>query len=110
MLDYAEKRDFPRMSVDCAARFRANGSGEISNAIVKDLSGGGMLIWTDEPVDPGSRINIVVVPGKTITPPLHAELQVVRCSPIEMDTDASYSVACTIVKLFDEESVGDEFP
>ncbi|PLY14389.1 MAG: PilZ domain-containing protein [Sedimenticola sp.] len=110
MLDYSEKRDYPRMSVDCAARFRANGADAVRNAIVKDLSGGGMLIWTDEPVEAGSRLSIVVVPGKNITPPLHAELEVVRCAPLEMDTDPTFSIACTISKLFAESEVGDNFP
>ncbi|MCG8425851.1 MAG: PilZ domain-containing protein [Chromatiales bacterium] len=110
MLDYSEKRNFPRMSVDCAARFRVNGSDALNNAIVKDLSGGGMLLWTDDAVEAGSKLSIVVVPGKSITPPLHAELEVVRCAPLEMEAEASYSVACTITQLLKEEEVRESSP
>ncbi|MCP4992996.1 MAG: PilZ domain-containing protein, partial [Gammaproteobacteria bacterium] len=42
MLDYSEKRSFPRMTVDCAAHYQVDGSDQEGQAIVKDLSAGGV--------------------------------------------------------------------
>ncbi len=102
MLDYSEKRDFPRMAVDCPAQFRLEGSDKTDGAIVKDLSGGGILLWVDQPVEPGSQLSIVVTPGKSITPPLHAKVKVERCFPLE-EEEGTYAAACSILELLSEE-------
>ncbi len=110
MQDYSEKRDFYRMSVDCAARYRQV-DGELNgNAIVKDLSSGGMLLWTDGAVTPGAQLNIEVLPGKNITPPLHAVVSVIRCDPIEGENGVSHSAACSIEKMLDAGDAGASFP
>jgi hypothetical protein len=109
MLEYSEKRDFPRMAVECPAQFRLEGSDQVDGAIVKDLSGGGVLLWVDQQVEPGSQLSIVIMPGKHITPPLHAKLEVIRCFPLE-EEEGSYAAACSIVQLLDEKEVGASFP
>ena len=107
MHQYAEKRDFLRMSVDCPARFRVAGSDSLSAAIVKNLSSSGMLIMSDQKVDPGTHLAIEIMPGKTITPPLSAEARVVRINP----TDAgNFSIACSIDRILSEHEVGPNFP
>jgi hypothetical protein len=110
MQDFSEKRDFYRMSVECAAKFRAVSEGTTGNAIVKDLSSGGMLLWTDCEVNPGAQLNVEVLPGKNITPPLHAVVSVIRCDPIDGESGASHSAACSIEKMLSAEEVGADFP
>ncbi len=104
MQDYSEKRDFPRMAVDCPAQFRLEGSDKVDGAIVKDLSGGGVLLWIDQQVEPGSQLSIVITPGNDITPSLHAKVEVIRCIPLE-DEESSFAAACTISQLLDESDI-----
>ena len=107
MLDYAEKRDFQRMAIECPAQFRLPNADKISGAIVKNLCSGGMLLWVEQEVEPGVKINIEVLPGKTITPPLSAQVNVLRCYELE---EGVWAAACAIEKIFSEEEVGANFP
>ncbi len=98
MKEYAEKRDFHRMEIDSTAQIQINGSGEMDEAIVKDLSSGGILLWIKQKVQPGSQISILIEPGKDITPPLHAKVEVIRCDPIEEGSD-TFAAACSMVEI-----------
>ena len=97
MLDYIEKRDYIRMSVDCAARISLDGIEPIS-AIVKDLSANGVLLWIDSPIPSGSIGMVNILPGKNITPPLSAEIEVIRCEPLK-EKPSTYAAACTIREI-----------
>ena len=110
MQEYSEKRDFPRMSVDCAARYRVDGSPSVHTAIAKDLSGGGLLMWIDGPLDPGSQLEVEIQPGKDITPPLYLTVAVVRCDPRGADAGAGFAIACSIVKMYGAEEPPPQFP
>ena len=107
MLDYAEKREFQRMAMECPAQFRLQNADKISGAIVKNLSSGGMLLWVEQEVEPGVLINIEVLPGKTITPPLSAQVSVLRCYELE---EGVWAAACGIDKILSEDEVGADFP
>ena len=109
MLDYSEKRDFPRMTVECPAQFRLEGSDRVDGAIVKNLSGGGVLLWVDQQVEPGNQLAIVITPCNQITPPLHARVEVIRCIPLE-ESEGTYAAACSMVELLDEETAKEIFP
>ncbi len=69
-----------------------------------------MLLWTDGAVTPGAQLNIEVLPGKNITPPLHAVVSVIRCDPIEGENGVSHSAACSIEKMLDAGDAGASFP
>jgi hypothetical protein len=97
MLDYIEKRDYIRMTVDCAARINLEGIEPLS-AIVKDLSANGVLLWVDTKIPSGSIGTVSILPGKNITPPLSAEIEVIRCEPSEEDP-ATFAAACTIKEI-----------
>jgi hypothetical protein len=107
MHDYAEKRDFQRMAMECPARFRMHNAEEINGAIVKDLSSGGMLLWLEQEIAVGERLNIEVMPAKAITPSLSAEATIIRCYELE---DGIWAAACSIENIFREEEVGVSFP
>ncbi len=100
MMEYKEKRDFHRMALDCSAQFRINGSGEMNEAMVKDLSSGGILLWIKQQVEPGSEISIMLQPGTDITPPLRAKAQVIRCDPVDEEPD-TFAAACSMVEILD---------
>lgn len=98
MLDYEEKRAFPRMQVECPARVSLHENAEARAAIVKNLSGGGMLMWLDQDVEAGRELDITVEPGTDLTPPLDARVRVLRCMRLS-GGEGSFAVACRIEKM-----------
>jgi len=107
MLDYLEQRSFPRMDIECPAQFRVAGAANTTGAIVKNLSGGGMLMWIDDKIEVGARLSIEILPGKAITPPLSAEVEVIRTYSVE---DGNFAVACQITRVLSEDEAGTAFP
>jgi len=100
MLDTNEKRNFPRMNLDCPASFSVTGDSGRSGAIVKNLSGGGVLMWVDGQVEPGTVLSIEVAPPNSITPPMKAEMRVLRCTPVD-GADGQFAVACAMERILD---------
>ena len=97
MQDYEEKRNYPRMAIECPASFQIVG-GEGGGAIVKNLSGGGLLLTIDQEIAAGVELKIKIKPVNDITPPMVAEVRVVRCTP-ESEAQDGYAVACQITRL-----------
>ena len=97
MLEYAEKRDYIRMDVDCAAQIQLEGLDPLPG-IVKDLSATGVLMWVDTKIPSGSIGMVSILPGKNITPPLSASIEVIRCEPLESDP-TTFAAACTITEI-----------
>ncbi|KRT53997.1 PilZ domain-containing protein [endosymbiont of Ridgeia piscesae] len=107
MLDYAEKRDFVRMEMDCPARFRISGQPQLATGIVRNLSSSGLLLEFDQELATGTELALEILPGKSITPPFAAILSVIRSSPIE---HANFSIACAIERILGEKDTGPDFP
>ena len=97
MQDYNEKRNYPRMAIECPASFQVV-DGEGGGAIVKNLSGGGLLMWLDRQIEADSEMKIEIKPVNDITPPMVADVKVVRCTPAA-DAEGRFSVACQILRL-----------
>lgn len=97
MLEYREKRNYPRMEIECPASFRVAG-GAGGGAIVKNLSGGGLLVWIDRDIVPGETLQMEIKPVNDITPPMIAEVQVLRSTPVG-GVDGSFAVACRISRV-----------
>lgn len=100
MLEYREKRNYPRMEIDCPASIRVvggDGAGS-EGAIVKNLSGGGVLMWLEHTIEPDAVLTIEIKPVRDITPSMSAEVRVLRCMPVE-GGDGSFAVACEIQRI-----------
>lgn len=97
MEDYREKRNYPRMQTECPARFLLAGGGG-GAAVVKNFSGGGLLAWIDRDVAPGALLTMEVKPTDDITPPMVAEVCVVRSTPVG-EMAGSFAVACQIRRV-----------
>jgi hypothetical protein len=106
MKDYSEKRDFQRMPMDCPLRYRIPG-GEISAAIARNLSSSGLLFNSEVEIPPGTRLNLEILPGKSITPPLSAEAQVLRS---DADGSGNFLIACSIERILGDQETGPDFP
>ncbi|MCP3869367.1 MAG: PilZ domain-containing protein [Gammaproteobacteria bacterium] len=96
----SEKRDYPRMEIECPASFTVQGENTRTGAIVKNLSGGGVLMWIEGHVEPGTQLNLEVSPPSTITPSMHARMKVLRCTPVD-GAQGQFAVACIMEKIFD---------
>jgi hypothetical protein len=105
MTEYAEKRDFRRMGIDCPAQFRIQGADEMIDAIVKNLSASGLLILAPQEINPGTRLLVHITPTSTITPPLSATANVLRSKPA---AEGGYEIACTIDKILGEEEAASD--
>ena len=97
MQDYREKRNYPRMTIECPASFTIV-DGDDGGAIVKNLSGGGLLMWMERELTPGTSLQIEVKPVNDITPPMVAEVEVLRCTPVGV-AEGSFAVACQIRRV-----------
>lgn len=99
MLEPNEQRNYHRMPIDCPARFETEGKyNPVSGAVVKNLSSGGMLLMVEEELVSGAILRITIEPVKAITPPLTADIEVLRCTPIP-DSEGAYSAACKIISI-----------
>jgi len=95
--DYSDKRNYPRMQVECPARFKIAG-GDGGGAVVKNLSGGGLLVWIDREIASGSLLTMEIRPINDITPPMVAEVRVLRSTPVG-EEGSSFAVACQIGRV-----------
>lgn len=100
MQDFREKRDFPRMQLDCPAQFELLDDGTKGEAVVENLSGGGILMWFDQVVAEGRLLQVRIDPVRDLTPPMVAEVRVLRCDE-QPDGDGRYAVAGQIIRVLD---------
>lgn len=95
MIDYAEKRDFLRMPIDCALSFSESGSSKQHSGNVINLSSKGILFTSNSDFAPGSRLDITLTPSNSITPPMEATVVVMRV----VNNDVLFEVACEIEEI-----------
>ena len=96
MVASSEKRDFQRMVVDNPVEYQLPGEQQIHHGVAKNLSSKGMMFIARDPLAPGSQLRIKLTPASSITPPMQAQLQVLRCQPQD---DGDYRVACKIISI-----------
>lgn len=95
MIDYAEKRDFLRMPIDCELSFSQAGSSRQYQGSVINLSSKGILFTSTEKFDQGTVLEITLTPSNSATPPMEAEAVVTRVG----DNDVLFEIACTIKEI-----------
>ena len=95
MIEYAEKRDFLRMPIDCALSFSAADDSRRYQGKVLNLSSRGILFTSGRSFDIGSRLDIVLTPSNSITPPMQARVVVSRVDAREV----LFDIACEIENI-----------
>ena len=95
MPDYAEKRNFQRMAIDCALRICKKDEHQSFEGHVINLSSTGILFTSTENFDKGISLDIVLTPSNSLTPPMEATAVVTRV----INNDAVYEVACEIGEI-----------
>ena len=92
MIEYAEKRDFLRMPIDCELSFIQSGieTHHVGNVI--NLSHRGILFTSTEKFDEGAKLDIKLTPSNSETPPMEASVVVSRIT----HNNEVYEIACEI--------------
>ena len=93
MLEYSEKRDFIRMNMACDMQLQHQGQTETVRLL--DLSASGMSFVCHSQLSAGERLQVTITPERDITPPMQAEIEILRCNA-EGD---QFSVAATIQQI-----------
>lgn len=81
--EFAEKRDFIRMGVNCPATFTINDDAATYQGIADNLSATGLQVTTDKMVNEGVFMEINVQPEQAVVAPLKAHVEVVRTTPVD---------------------------
>jgi len=95
MIEYAEKRDFLRMPIDCELSFSQTGSSMQYSGNVINLSSKGILFTSNNEFQPGTRLDITLTPSNSITPPMEATVVVMRV----VNNEVMYEIACEIEEI-----------
>ena len=95
MIDYAEKRDFLRMPIDCELNFSETGSSKQFIGNVINLSSKGILFTSNNEFQPGARLDITLTPSNSLTPPMEARVIVMRV----VNNEVMYEIACEIEEI-----------
>lgn len=113
MRNYDEKRDFVRVAVDSPISYgypecNEDGAGDDlavetlldQKALLKNLSGRGLMFVAENEVTKDSFIDLKVVPSNDITQPLHARVKVVRV--MKQRHADGYEVGAVIQHMLDD--------
>ena len=95
MTDYAEKRDFQRMAIDCVLSLSKKDEHQSFEGHVVNLSSKGILFTSIEKFEEGASLDIVLTPSNSLTPPMEASVIVTRVT----DNESVYEVACKIEEI-----------
>ncbi|MCP4877241.1 MAG: PilZ domain-containing protein [Gammaproteobacteria bacterium] len=95
MIDYAEKRDFLRMPIDCELSFMVAGSTKQYQGNVINLSSKGILFTSSKDFSAGTRLEIILTPSNSITAPMHADVVVARV----VNNEVLFEIACEIKEI-----------
>ena len=97
-MDSDEKRDFPRMQINCELEFAIDGQNTLFNADAINLSATGILFETSQKLKVGERIRIKV-PSNAPTSIFRAVVEIIR---IEAGAQANqFKVAGHVVEKLD---------
>lgn len=101
-----ENRAFPRLAVNCEIDYRPLDGRRKRSAVVRNISGNGVLLVAGEAPAPGKRMEITVCPGMLSIPALNAVIEVVRVEPRaargagdEDPPGPSYEIGARIVSM-----------
>ncbi len=98
--EYDEKRDYIRISVDCEIKYSLSGSGQEESGKVTNLSGRGMMFIADRALEVENRVEVRIQPENNITPPLHANVRVVRVNKLRHAD--GYEIGAVIQEILDD--------
>ena len=100
--EYDEKRDFIRVDIDCEIVFKTTESAEEEVGQVVNLSGRGMMFIAERELEKNSVIEINIKPSNVLTPPLHANVKVVRV--VQQRHGDGFEIGAVIKEIYDDDN------
>lgn len=109
MRNYDEKRDFVRVELDSSISYGVLDDSDEDvavetlldqKAILKNLSGRGLMFVAENEVVKESLMDIKVVPSNELTKPLHARVKIVRV--MKQRHGEGYEVGAVIQSMLDD--------
>jgi len=76
-----EKRDFIRMRIDSPLTADIRGGGVTTKGLCHELSGGGMQLSMERPLEPDTELEVTVSSEHGQSPTLRAKARVIRSEP-----------------------------
>jgi len=95
MNNFAEKRDFLRMAIDCLLSFSKKGDKQSFEGHVVNLSSKGILFTSVNEFAEGDQLEIVLTPTNSLTSAMKASVVISRVT----FNDSVYELACEIVEI-----------
>ena len=95
MANFAEKRDFLRMAIDCLLSFSKKGEQQSLEGHVVNLSSMGILFTASDPYEEGDELELVLTPTNSLTSPMEASVVVSRVT----FNNSVYELACEIIEM-----------
>jgi hypothetical protein len=95
MNEFAEKRDFMRMAIDCLLSFSRSGEQQSFEGHVVNLSSKGILFTAIDQFEKGDQLELVLTPTNSSTSPMEASVVVSRVT----FNDEVYELACEITEM-----------
>ncbi|VAW81549.1 hypothetical protein MNBD_GAMMA12-2506 [hydrothermal vent metagenome] len=97
-MDSDEKRDFPRMTIDCGVEYSLKETGELFQGSAINLSSTGILFSTGQNLSQGDLVTVKVPSDKPVSV-LRAVVKVIRVTP--GNESGALHIACEIVEKLD---------
>ena len=100
--DYAEKRGYRRVSVECDISYKMLDSTVDEEEVgkVANLSGRGLMFIAERGVPVNAELEIRIAPGNSLTPPLRARVKVVRME--KQRRGGGYEIGAVIQETYSE--------
>ena len=96
-MNFAEKRDFLRMPIDCSMKFSVVGDEREFDGKVINMSDRGILFTSKQKLEIGNLLSLVLVASQADTLPMHATVKVERV----LNNRVNYEIACTFRRKFE---------
>jgi hypothetical protein len=95
------------MATDCRASYRpagAHAGQDVQEAVIRNISGSGVLFIAPAELGVGTRLELRVKPGHLSIPELSAVVEVVRSSPVPAGTEGNatrrdYEIGARVVEM-----------
>jgi hypothetical protein len=100
MVEFVEKREYIRLTVDCEIDYRFMDSEEYKKARCSSLSGGGITFITGHELQPDEEVEVLIQSQLPGAPPMRAHAKVINVQALEND---SFAIGASMTVIHDDD-------
>ena len=86
----AERRAFTRIEINTPVEYRLEGQGNGKEGLLDNMSANGFLLWTEQDIQPGSRVYITVKSDADEELPIQLTAVVIRINDEKRELRSGY--------------------